>query len=319
MHFAGRRVYLTGATGFIGGAIADRLLAAEADVTCLVRPGTPATRLEARGATIQRGDITDPRTLDLTDQGIVIHAAAWVGFGIPSHKRALFRQTNVDGTRHVVEAARKADVPRFVHISSIAALGATGDEPATEDTPRSLSYQSDYERTKTEAHEAAAHFPGAAIPMPGIVLGPHGPFEPLFRALAEGRIPALLSGDASKGWVHVDDVADAVLTASLRGRGDYLLVDQNLRLTELMIAALEEAGLPVPRLRVPAGLLSAAGHVVEGAYKMVRRTPPVSGELLASLRAPMRYDSSRARNILEWRPQLVRKLANDLLAMKHGY
>lgn len=313
MRFEGRRVYLTGATGFIGGALARRLLAEGATLTTLVRPQTSATELERLGARVVRGDVTDPATLDLSKQDIVIHAAAWVGFGIPKRKVELFRRTNIEGTRHVVEAAERAHVGKLVHISSIAALGATGDQPATEETPRASFYKSEYERTKSDAHEIAAHAKvPVAIPMPGLVLGRGGPFDPLLKALVKGRIPALPGDDAVKGWVHVDDVVDAVLTMALRGTGPYLLVDENMRTTELLVAGLEEAVLPIPRLRVPTNVLLGGAALLQGGYHLVGKTPPVSEELVRALKLPMSYDSTRARKELSWRPELIQRLAEDL-------
>lgn len=313
MRFTGRKVYLTGATGFIGGYVARRLLAEGATVTCLVRAQTPAHDLERAGAHIVRGDITNPATLDLAGQHLLIHAAAWVGYGLPSKKLPLFRRTNVEGTRNVIHAAERAGVGKIVHVSSIAAIGATASGTATEATPRSAEPESEYAATKTEAHAIAlkAAIP-TTIPMPGVVLGRGGPFDPLLKALARSKVPALPADDAVKGWVHVEDVAEGVLLAAAKGMGPYLLVDECARTTEVLVAALEEAGLPVPRRRIPAKLIVGAGATVEGAYKLLGKTPPFSGELLHSLTQPMRYDSTKARQELGWRPDLTKRLAADL-------
>ncbi len=317
MRFEGRKVYLTGGTGFIGGVVARRLKEEGAHVTCLVRPRTNAALLEHLGVKVVRGDVTEPQTLDLAGHGTLIHAAAWVGYGLPRKKLPLFRKTNVEGTRNVLEAAQRAGVAKVVHVSSIAALGATGPKAATETTPRSGEFQSEYERTKTEAHELALRAGLAtAIPMPGVVVGRGGPFDPLLEWVARGRLPALPGNDAVKGWVHVEDVAEGILLAALRGQGPYLLVDENMRLTELLVAACEEAGLPVPRRRVPAQLVVGAAGLVEASYKTVGKTPPVSRELLQGLTVPMSYDSGKARKELGWRPELVRRLARDLVALR---
>lgn len=314
MRFAGRRVYLTGGTGYIGGALARRLADEGARLTCLVRGQTDAGGLERLGATIARGDVTQPATLDLSGQDLCIHAAAWVGFGLPRRKLPLFRKTNVEGTGNVLHAAARAGVAKVVHVSSVAALGAAGDGAiANEETPRVASYRTEYERTKTEAHEKALAAPVAkAIPMPGLVVGRGGPFDRILRGLARGRMPALPADDAVKGWVHLDDCVEGILLAALKGLGPYLLVDENVRATELLVAACEEAGLPVPRRRVPSRVLIGGAGVVEGAYRLAGRTPPVSRELLRALVLPMSYDSSRARRDLGWRPELVRRLAEDL-------
>lgn len=319
MSLQGRRVLVTGATGFIGGQVARRLLKEGAEVSALVRRGSDAGALEALGVRVLRGDVTMPATLDFSGQDVVVHAAAWVGFAIPPRKRELFRRTNVQGTRNVIHAAKSADVRKIVHVSSVAALGATDARPATEESPRSTYFKSEYERTKTEAHEAAlqAGVP-VALPMPGLVLGRDSGFDWLFRSLAKGRLPALPADDAEKGWVHLDDVAEALVTMASRGQGPYLLVDENLRLTELLVRALEEAGLPIPRRRVPVAVLRAGAWAVEKSFHAFGRTPPVSDELMRALPIPMSYDSARARKELGWRPALVRRLADDLQAFARG-
>lgn len=314
VRFTGRRVFLTGGTGFIGGVVARRLVQDGAELTCLVRPQTNAGDLERLGARVVRGNVTEPQTLDLSGQHVLIHAAAWVGFGLPAKKRALLRKTNVEGTDNVLHAATRAGVAKVVHVSSIAALGAPENGgPITENTQRPSHYKSEYERTKTESHARALASPlPMAIPMPGLVVGRNGPFDPMFRALAKGRVPALPGDDAVKGWVHVDDVAEGILLCALKGRGPYLLVDENVRATELFVAALEEAGLRVPRRRIPSAIVIGAAGAVERAYNLAGKTPPIARELLHALTVPMHYDSGRARKELGWRPELVKRLAEDL-------
>lgn len=313
MRFQGRKVYLTGGTGFIGGALARRLVEEGAQVTCLVRPETPAHALERMGARVVRGDVTQPATLDLSGHDVLVHAAAWVGFGLPERKRRVMRLTNVGGTENVLHAAERAGVAKVVHLSSIAALGTTAQQPATEDSPRADGYRSEYERTKTEAHMLAlkAALP-IVIPMPGLVVGRDGPFDWLLRSLARGRIPVLPGDDAVKGWVHIDDCTEGILLAALKGKGPYIFVDENMRATELLVAACEEAGVRVPRRRIPSSLLVGGGAVMEGAYNVLGKTPPFSKELLHALTVPMTYDATRARKELGWRPDLVRRMARDV-------
>lgn len=318
MRLEGQHVFVTGATGFIGGAVARRLLAHGARVTCLVRPKTNAAQLEHAGATIVRGNVTEPQTLDLSGQDSVVHAAAWVGFGIPERHVELFRRTNVEGTRNVLHAAERAGIKKFVQVSSVAALGekSADETPLTEEAARPRErYRSEYERTKTESHlTVVAGSITNALPMPGLVMGPAGPFDWLVRALARNQLPALPSDDTDKGWVHIEDTADGIVQCLAKGTGPYILVDENMRLTDLLVAGLEEAGLPVPRRRVSTSLLMAGAGAVEGFYALRRKTPPVSRELVGKLRVPMRYDSSRARKELGWRPELIQRLADDMRA-----
>lgn len=318
MRFQDRRVYLTGGNGFIGGVVARRLVEEGAKVTALVRPGRPLGPLTGLLVDVVRGDVTEPATLDMTGQDIVIHAAAWVGFGLPQKKREVMRRTNVEGTRNVLHEAGRAKVAKVVHLSSVAALGGAKGL-VTEESSRGHTFKSDYERTKTDAHALALATPlPRAIPMPGLVAGRDGPFDRIVRALAKGALPALPADDAVKGWVHVEDVAEGILLAAAKGSGPYLLVDENVRTTELLVAACEEAGVRVPRMRVKSALLVGGGAVLERSYNLVGKTPPVSRELLHALKDPMTYDSTRARKELGWRPELVRRLAQDISFYARG-
>ncbi|HVL47622.1 MAG TPA: NAD-dependent epimerase/dehydratase family protein [Candidatus Thermoplasmatota archaeon] len=312
--FAGRRVYVTGATGFIGGHLVDALLAEGAEVTALARPSERAKVLALKGVAVHEGSVTDPRSIVIERQDIVIHGAAWVGYGIPRRKRSLFRATNVDATRHVLDAARAAGARKAIHVSSIAALGrAPGvmtEETRTDRAPISL-----YEETKRAAHAIALEYPDLqiALPMPGLVVGVGSAFDPLLAAAARGRVPVGLAGDATKGWVHVRDVVEATLAmAAGPARGPFLLVSDNMPTSEFFARFAKLAGAKPPKALVPAGLLRAGATLVERAYNAAGRTPPVSGELLRGLSIPMTYDASRARQALGWSPDLWGNLRRDL-------
>lgn len=320
--FAGAHVFLTGGTGFIGGVLARRLVEEGARVTVLARRPERARRLRELGVDVREGDVTEPASIDLRDQDLVIHAAAWVAMGIPRAKRRLFWDTNVEGTANVLEAARRADVPKVVHVSSIAALARAAARPGhaaseADYDPRPATYASFYERTKVEAHrladESGLH---VAMPMPAIVLGPGGPFDVLFRRFATGRLPALPKGDAVKGWVHVEDAAEGVLLAALKGSGPYLLVDDCVKTSELFARLAHVVGVRAPTRRVHVRTIAAVAAVVEGAYHAAGKVPPLSSELVRGLREPMRYDSSRARKELGWAPDMWPRVAADVRAMK---
>lgn len=310
---------MTGATGFIGGRVAAALLAEGARVTALVRPTTDATALETQGVEIHRGSVTAPETIRPEGHDLVVHAAAWVALGVPKRKEALFRQTNVGGTRNVLEAARRAGVAKAVHVSSVAALGSTSGVVADETWPRPERYKSLYEETKTQAHRVALEYDDLAIalPMPGVVVSGNadGPFDALFRMWAKGRLPAIPRGDGSTAWVHLDDTVHGILLAALKGRGPYLLVDQNWRLAELFGALAQATGLKAPRAALPVGVVSAAASANQTIMGLLGRPAPFGRELARGLRDDMRYDSSRARKELGWEPRLVERLAAEIRAV----
>lgn len=312
-------VFLTGGTGFLGRPVADLLAERGADVRALHRPTSDTAHLEDLGFTLVEGDVTEPDSLDVGDADVVIHLAAWVGFGLPRRKHAAMHAINVEGTRNVLEAALAADASRFVHCSTIAAIGDTGGELATEETPRaSTTFDSYYEETKWRAHRLVRSTPGIAtvLPMPGVVVGRHGPFEPLLQVYARGLLPVLPRDDEPTGFVHVQDVAQGIVAAAERGAGPYLLVSDNLTALELAEGMSEAAGGPVPRLPVPIGLLSAGAGLLEALWWPTGRAPPASRELVEGLRMSLRYDSTRAREELGWDPDLFGHLADDLAEIR---
>jgi dihydroflavonol-4-reductase len=311
--FAGKSVYVTGGTGFIGSYVVDALVAEGARVTALARPSARAKALAAKGVAVHEGNVTDPSTIRPEGHDFVIHGAAWVGFGIPEKKRDLFRRTNVDGTRHVLDAARRAGVARAVHVSSVAALGRA-DGVMTEETKTARPPISLYEATKREAHAIALEYTdlGIALPMPSLVVGAGSDFDPLLKRAARGGFPALVKGDATKGWVHVRDTAEGIILALLKGSGPYLLSSDHMPASEFFSRFIEAAGRKPPKARIAVGTLQGAGRAVEKAFNLFGKTPPFSGELLDALDVPMVYDSSRAKRDLGWAPDLWGRVSEDL-------
>lgn len=319
MRFAGARVFVTGATGYIGRHVVRKLVDDGALVTALVRPSSDASYLKGLGVALAEGNVTDRASLDFAGHDLVVHSAAWVGFGIPAKRRQLFWDTNVTGTENVLDAARRADVPKIVHVSSVAALGRHPDRVATEDdwNRRPATFLSYYEESKTAAHRAALESGlNVALPMPGLVVGKGSDFDPIFRRFAEGKLRLTLRGDAVKGWVHVDDTAEGILLAALKGRGSYLLVDDCVTASEMLARLAHVIDVRQPSVRVPLAAAKAAAAVVDGSYHAIGKTPPISRELVRGLEVPMRYDSARARRDFAWKPDLWGKLTADLRAMK---
>lgn len=308
-------VFLTGGTGYLGRHVADLLHERGASIRALHRPTSDTAHLEDLGVTLVEGDVTEPDTLAVGEADVVVHLAAWVGFGLPRRKHATMRAINVDGTRNVLRAALEAGADKLVHCSTIAVVGDTGGEVADETTPRtSTTFDSYYEETKWRAHHLVRSTPGiaTALPMPGVIVGRRGPFEPLLQVYARGLLPVLPRSDEPTGFVHVRDVADGVVRAAGTGTGPYLLVDENLTARELAEGMSEAAGGPVPRTPVPIGLLSAGAGLLEALWWPTGRAPPASRELVEGLRMSLRYDASRARGELGWDPDLLGNLARDL-------
>ncbi|MFM8274065.1 MAG: NAD-dependent epimerase/dehydratase family protein, partial [Gemmata sp.] len=222
--WAGRRVALTGATGFVGRHVASALRARGADVIALHREGSDVTRLREAGVRTVVAPLTDSHALAAACRGadVLIHAAAAVDFGgSPDAIRAV----NVGGTRAVFAAARSAGVRRAVHVSSVVAVGGTREPVVQDETAKWHlgAFGVPYASTKREAELVALAANGADLEVvavnPGCVVGPDDFGESEFGSLCKrfwrGRLPVHFTG--GNNFVDVRDVAAGVLAAAERG------------------------------------------------------------------------------------------------------
>ncbi len=205
------RVFITGATGFVGQALVRTLRARGWDLSALVRDpaGAPARWLQGQGVALVRGDVTQPDGLApaLRGHDAVLHNAGVYEIGADAALVRRMHAVNVDGTRHVLEAARTAAVPRTLYVSTVWALGASrGAQPVDETQVHDGHYLSDYEHSKHLAHLQALQARQAGLPltiaMPNGVVGAndHSVFGYLLRLYLMHRLPPLAWG------------ADAVVT-----------------------------------------------------------------------------------------------------------
>jgi len=317
----GRRVFMTGATGFIGRYLAEALVRHGAQVSALARPRADTAFLRSLGVRVVPGDVTDPSTILLGDAQMVVHGAAWVGFGLTAKKNKVMWRTNVEGTRNVLLSAADAKVRRFVHVSSVAAVGSTPAGLYAEDrldpAVRLPYFLSEYERTKWAAQRLVDEADGLKTTsvLPGVVLGLGGGFEPLMRMFLSGRLARVPVGDAPTGVVHVRDVVAGIVAAAEVGDGPYLLVDENLTLWETIELFAKASGRPPPVKTMSWAWLKAVIWPMEAAYHLAGKTPPLSKELYRSAMVPKTYDAARARKELGWTPDALGALAADFEAL----
>jgi len=211
---------VTGAGGFIGGRLAERLVESGRSVTCLVRPSSSRRRLEGLGVRICVGDVATGDGLDDALEGVevVYHLAG----AIRAVSRRTFLETNVAGARRTLEAcARRNNPPVFVLVSSIAAAGPSGDGPPRreDEIPRPVS---EYGRSKLAAEQVARSFADrvpVTIVRPGIVFGGGDRFTlQWFQSIARfGLHPVPRGVDSRFSLIHVDDLAELLHAAAARG------------------------------------------------------------------------------------------------------
>ena len=217
------RYFVTGATGFLGGALTRQLLAGGHEVRALVRAPERASGLALLGVSLHVGDVTEPDTLLEPMRGVdgVFHVAGWYRIGGPD--KAMGERINVQGTRNVLGVARQLGAPRVVYTSTLAVFGDTHGVVADEAYEYEGPFLSEYDRTKWLAHHTALGFARDGMPLvvvqPGLIYGPrdNGPLRPLWDLYLRRRLPVVPAG-TTFCWGHVEDTARGHLLAMEHGR-----------------------------------------------------------------------------------------------------
>lgn len=286
------RVVITGATGFIGAALARRLAEEGAEVLAVARPGADGWRLAGIKVGWVSADILSPATLDniFSQADWVIHAAGKLGaVGVPE---AVYHRLHVDGTRHVLQAVRQqAPRARVLYIGSLGVVGPVAD-PARADWPDEsapLAPTNPYERSKAAAEEVALTFSRQGLDIvlarPEFVYGPGDTHVlGLFRAIQRRQF--FYVGDGLN-WCHptyVDDCVAGLLACLRRARSGalyHLAGPQPVTWRAFAATAANCLGVPAPRLRLPYALLWPAVWLAEAVGGRVGWRPPLSRSGLA--------------------------------------
>ena len=295
------RVLVTGASGFVGGALAARLAQRGDTVVALARSEASADALAARGYEVARGDVLDEDAVAAALAGCaLLYHVAGVNTMCPADPATLFH-VNVRGAETAVRAAARAGVGRMVLTSSAAALGEAHGTIGREDSPHRGSYLSVYERTKHEgelAAFAAARIAGVELVAvnPSSVQGPGraGGTGRILIAYLNGQLRAFV--DTALSIVDIADCTEAHVLAAQRGTpGErYVVSGATLMAREALDLVTEIAGVRRAVTTLPAPVATAAGTLVGGAFRLAGRHPPLCREMVRTLLHGHRYDGSRA-------------------------
>jgi dihydroflavonol-4-reductase len=308
------KALVTGATGFVGAAVARALIREGWQVRALARFGSDRRNVQHLPLEVVEGDLADRASLDraLGQCQALFHVAADYRLGA-FDPRQLY-QTNVEGTRNILESSRQAGVQRVVYTSSVATVGIPRDgSPGNEDTPVAVADMiGHYKRSKflaeQVAREAAIGGMSVVIVNPSTPIGP-GDVKPtptgqMVLDAAAGRMPAYV--DTGLNIVHVDDVAAGHLLAFHRGRpGErYILGGQDLTLRQILTEIAGLVGRKPPTIRLPTGLVFPIAYLAEAISRLTGRPGRITVEGVRMARKRMFFSSDKARRELgyEWRP-----------------
>lgn len=264
------RYFITGATGFVGGAIARQLAAAGHQVTALVRRPAQAHDLARLGIALHPGDITDKESMrtPMTGADGIFHVAGWYKIG--SKTPVLGKRINIDGTRNVLELMRELRIPRGVYTSTLLVFSDTQGKLVDETTHYEGPWLSEYERTKWVAHTQIAEpmmkegLP-LIIALPGLVYGPGdtSSVRNLLIQYLKGQLP-ISPQKTAYAWGHIEDIAKGHLLAMEKGRPgeSYILAGPIHTLQEALAIAEQITGIKAPRLHPPPALLRGLSQIV---------------------------------------------------------
>ena len=310
-----RTALVTGANGFLGAHVVRALIARGGAVRALVRERADCRALEGLDCEIVLGDLRDAGAIERAVRGCseVYHVAAdyrlWVLDEAPMYA------ANVEGTRNLLEASRRAGVAKIVHTSTVGALGIGDDGIGREDTPVALGDMiGPYKRSKFLAEQIALEAARADLPV--VIVNPSTPIGALdYKPTPTGRIiveflnrrmPAYV--DTGLNLACVEDVAEGHLRAAEYGRigAKYILGGENLTLEEMLGRLAAISGLPAPRMRIPYGVALGFAYGAEAVARTItHRAPRASVTEVRMARKKMFFDSSRARSELGYAPRPI--------------
>jgi dihydroflavonol-4-reductase len=306
------KTLVTGATGFLGSHVARQLAARGDQVRVLVRPSSDTRALDGLDAERFTGDVRDVASLDraLTGVNRVFHVAA--DYRLWARNPREIYESNVTGTRNLLEASRRAGVEKFVHTSTVATIAVPRKDGLPDETMKSSVQEmiGHYKRSKYEAEQCAMGAAEAGLPV--VIVNPTTPVGPgdwkptptgkIVVDFLNGRMPGYV--DTGLNFVPVEDCAAGHLLAAERGRvGErYILGGRNLTLKEVLEMLAPISGLRAPRWKFPHALAYVAACVDTAISALTGREPQIPLEGVRMARHKMFIDASKATRELGFSP-----------------
>jgi dihydroflavonol-4-reductase len=300
----GDPVLVTGASGFVGSAVARALVARGDDVRVLLREGSSRKNIDGLDCRVMIGDMRDVKAMTKAMEGVrhVFHVAA--DYRLWARDPSEIVRNNLDGARAVMEAARTTGVERIVYTSSVAALkpvaGRAVDETSRHDEVTVIGV---YKKSKLVAERLVERLAGEGLPV--VIVSPSTPIGPrvikptptgrIIVEAANGRMPAFV--DTGLNLVHVDDVAQGHLLALDKGRigENYILGGEDVRLRDMLALIAPLVGRKPPRVRLPRAPLYPLAFGAEAFARMRGKEPFLTVDALKMSKYLMYFSSEKAK------------------------
>jgi len=304
------RVFVTGGTGFVGKPTVRRLVEGGHEVRCLVRKTSRTDALEELGCELAYGDVTDKASVLDGMKGCewAVHLANVYSFWEPDKR--VYRRVNVEGTRNVAEAALEEGVSKVAHVSSFVVWGKPAQIPFDEETPVGPERFTAYAESKYEGDLVVWKlYRERGLPVvvlyPGGVMGAGNPKSngQYIQDLVKGRMPGMVFEDSALTWVHVKDVAEAIVRA-LEKEGnegeEYLVGKHALAMGELTRTVCEISGAPLPKVSIPDPVIMAGATLLTKVADLTGRPPllGMSKDTMRNLKEGAIFDGSKAEREL---------------------
>lgn len=311
MNQQNNRVLVTGATGFTGGALAEKLVQRGDSVVALVRNNANIARLQALGVELVYGDISDRATVIAAAAGvdIIYHIAAV--YRTAGHPDEYYEAVNVAGVQHVIDAAHEHKVGRTVHCSTIGVHGDIEQIPSDEESP--FNPGDIYQRTKLAGEQlfADAMQQGLAgcIFRPGAIYGP-GDLRLLkmFKQIDRGFFPLFGGGKNLYHLSYIDDLTDGIILCAEHpnaiGQRFILCSDEYGTLKELSKTIAIALGVKVPKFAPPIGPLMLAAKICEALCKPFGIDPPLHTRRVEFFVKSRAFSNAKAKRLIGYAPKV---------------
>lgn len=308
------KALVTGATGFVGSAVAKRLQKENFEIRAMVRDPSKLAAVGLAGVDVAVGDITDKSAVAKACDGCDIVYSIAGTFREPDLSDARYREINVDAVRHMLDGAHAAGIKRVVHCSTVGIHGNVIGPPATEDNP--IVPDGIYEITKAEGDRVAREY-GQELGLEVVVIRPtpiYGPGDTRLLKLFKmaSKDPMIMLGDGTAGYhlVHIDDLAEAFLRAGqaedVAGEAFIIGGPERPSLNEMIttLRGVLGKGGSQKTIRIPAKPVRLLGHLCEIICRPFGISPPIFRRRVDFFINNRSYDVSKAERLLGFQPSV---------------